>query len=286
MQSIFLGIHVGDVFLDAAFVMIDLLMGLACRVTGRGPLIAEDDAHTAVQVGQLTQTGRERVVIELDATAEDLDVRLEAHRGAGAAGISGGGGGERADRGAALKALAVLLPLPMNRDLHPLGEGVHHRHADAVQAARHLVPTGAELAAGVQDGEHGFQSAPAGARVHIGGNAATVIGDGAAAILVEDDEDLVAMASEGLVDRIVDHLVNEVMQTTGPRGADVHARPLTHRLQAFQHLDLLGAVGRLNFRGFAHGFRRGHDLVPSGRAARAWEARRGGALKPNLPPMQ
>ena len=42
------------------------------------------------------------------------------------------------------------------------------------------------------------------------------------------------------------------MQTAGAGRADVHARPLAHRLQAFQHLDLLGAVGGLNLAGVAH----------------------------------
>ena len=70
------------------------------------------------------------------------------------------------------------------------------------------------------------------------------------------------MAGEGFVDRVVHHLVHQVVQTTRPGGADVHARALAHRLQAFQHLDLLGAVGGLNFGGFAHGFRRGHALLP------------------------
>ena len=40
--------------------------------------------------------------------------------------------------------------------------------------------------------------------------------------------------------------------TTGPRGTDVHARALTHRLQAFKNLNLLSTVGGLNFCGFAH----------------------------------
>ena len=42
------------------------------------------------------------------------------------------------------------------------------------------------------------------------------------------------------------------MKTPGSGGADVHPRPLAHRLQAFQHLDLLGAVGGLDFDDVAH----------------------------------
>ncbi|MEN9862186.1 MAG: hypothetical protein RLZZ515_2668 [Cyanobacteriota bacterium] len=221
------------------------------------------------------------MVIEFDAARENLDVGLEAHRGAGAAGISGGFRGERADRSTALKALLVLLPLAVDGDLHPFREGVHHRHAHAVQAARHLVTTGAELAASVQHGEHRFERALAGAGVHVGGDATAVVGHGAAAVLIEDDEDFIAMAGERLVHRVVDHLVHQVVQTTGPGGADVHARAFAHRLQAFQHLDLLGAVGGLNFGGFAHGFRRGHVLLPQEPVGKRGKGQ-GGAQRPCL----
>ena len=221
------------------------------------------------------------MVVELDAAREDLDIGLEAHRSAGVAGIGGRLGGQRADRGTALKTLPVLLALTMDGHLHPLREGVHHRDAHTVQAARHLVTTGAELATGVQHGEHGFQSALAGAGVHVGGNAAAVVGDGAAAVLIEDDENFIAVAGERLVDRVVDHLIDKVVQTPRPGGADVHARAFANRLQAFQHLDLLGAVGGLNFGGFAHGFRRGHVLLPQKPVGKRGKGQ-GGAQRPCL----
>ena len=89
MQRILLGIHVGDVFLDAAFVKIDffvcLAFGVACRLT----LIAKHDANAAVEVGQLTQTRRKGGVIENDAAGEDLDIRLETHTGASATAFIG-----------------------------------------------------------------------------------------------------------------------------------------------------------------------------------------------------
>jgi hypothetical protein len=86
----------------------------------------------------------------------------------------------------------------------------------------------------------------------VGGDAATVVGDGAGAVVVEHHQDLVAVAGQGLVNGVVDHLVHQVVQAPGAGGADVHARPLAHRLQALQNLDLLGAIGGLNFGGVAH----------------------------------
>lgn len=97
------------------------------------------------------------------------------------------------------------LALTTNRDLHPFTEGVHHRHADTVQATRHLVATGSEFAAGVQHREHGFQRALAGAGVHVGGNAPTVVGHRRRSVLTEHNKNLVAVARQGLINGVVDN---------------------------------------------------------------------------------
>jgi biotin carboxyl carrier protein len=50
-------------------------------------------------------------------------------------------------------------------------------------------------------------------------------------------------AGQGLVDGIVDDLVDHVMQARAVVGiADIHARPLAHGIEAFQHLDRLGTI--------------------------------------------
>jgi hypothetical protein len=45
----------------------------------------------------------------------------------------------------------------------------------------------------------------------VGGNPTPVVGDTRGPILVKDNRDLVAMASEGFIDGVVHHLVNEVV---------------------------------------------------------------------------
>ena len=45
-----------------------------------------------------------------------------------------------------------------------------------------------------------------------------------------------------LVDRVVDDLVNQMVQPDRARRPDVHRRALAHGLEAFEHLDLVGAV--------------------------------------------
>ena len=162
-------------------------------ITGRLPLIAENDPHATVEVGQFPQPCREGGVIE--RAGEDFKIGLETDGGAGLARLCCRLRLRRqcTDRSTALEALAMHLALTAHRHLHPLTQGVH-RHPNAVQTAGHLVTTSAKLAAGVQHGEHRLQGALAGARVHIGGNAATVIAHRGGAVFPQHDNDAVAMA--------------------------------------------------------------------------------------------
>src|SRR3546814_4286280 len=58
--------------------------------------------------------------------------------------------------------------------------------------------------------------------------------------------DLVAMPGKRLVDRIVADFEHHVMQARPVVGvADIHARPLAHRVQALENLDRIRAIGAL-----------------------------------------
>ena len=72
----------------------------------------------------------------------------------------------------------------------------------------------------------------------VGRDAAAIVGDGAGAVGIEGDDDPVGIAGQRLVDGVVDDLVDHVMQARAVIGvADIHARPLAHRIEAFQDLD-------------------------------------------------
>jgi hypothetical protein len=80
--------------------------------------------------------------------------------------------------------------------------------------------------------------------LHAGGDAAAVVDDGDRVVGVDGDDDVVAVAGQGLVDRVVDDLEDEVVQAGAVgRVADVHARALAHGLEAFEDLDGPFAVG-------------------------------------------
>jgi hypothetical protein len=114
-----------------------------------------------------------------------------------------------------------------------------------VQAAGHLVAAAvAELAAGVEDGEHDLDGRLALLLHRRDGDAAAVVDDRDRVVGVDRDVDAVAMAGERLVDGVVNDLVDQVVQAPYTGRADVHAGALPHGLEALEDGDVLGVVAR------------------------------------------
>src|SRR5699024_9327443 len=119
---------------------------------------------------------------------------------------------------------AVALPAHLG---HEAGrERVHHGDADPVQTAGDRVAAAAELAARVQDGHDHLDGGPALGRMDVDGDAAPVVDDPQTAVRLQHHVDPVAVAGERLVDRVVDDLVHEVVQSSLPGRSDVHAGAL------------------------------------------------------------
>src|SRR5207248_11444894 len=112
------------------------------------------------------------------------------------------------------------------------------------QATGDFVAAAAELAAGVQHGQHHLEGRSLLDLVHVDRDAAAVVGHRHRAVLVDGDGDVVALPGQRLVDAVVDHLVDQVVEAAEVGAADVHAGPPTHRLQPFQDLDVGSVVAR------------------------------------------
>jgi hypothetical protein len=122
-------------------------------------------------------------------------------------------------------------------------EGVHDRDADAVEAARHLVGVLVELAAGMELGHDDLRRRHPLLGMDVGRDAAAVVAHRDRAVGVEHHVDAVAIACQRLVDRVVDDLVDHVMQTGAVvRVADIHARALPDGIEPAQDGDRLRAV--------------------------------------------
>jgi hypothetical protein len=153
--------------------------------------------------------------------------------------------GDVAQRDAAGVVLRPDEAVAADLDVQVLRERVDHGDADAVQAAGHLVAAAvAELAAGVQHGEHDLEGGPALLLHDVDRDPAAVVGHGDGGVRVDDHRDGVAVTGQRLVDGVVDDLVDEVVQAAHAGRADVHARALADGLEALEDRDVLGVVTR------------------------------------------
>ena len=137
----------------------------------------------------------------------------------------------------------VDLAVAADLELEPGRERVDHRDAHAMQAARDLVGILVKLAAGMQLGHDDLGRRDTLFGVDAGGNAAAIVDDGDRTVGIERDRHQVGMTSQRLVDGIVDHLIDHVMQARTVIGiADIHAGSLAHGIETTQHLDAVGAI--------------------------------------------
>ena len=151
---------------------------------------------------------------------------------------------EPGDRHAALVALLVELAVAADLDDEPLAQGVDAGDADAVEAAGDLVVRAVELAAGMQRGQDHLDGGTVLLGMHVDGNAAPVVRDGTRAVGVDGDLDVGTVAGQRLVDRVVHHLIDQMVEAARAGIADVHGGAFADRLHAFQNLDVGGIVLR------------------------------------------
>jgi hypothetical protein len=85
----------------------------------------------------------------------------------------------------------------------------------------------------MQVGHYSFHCRFARFGVDADRNAATVINDCHAAILMNDHLNGITPALHGLINTIVQNLAKEVMKATAVGTADIHAGPAANSIQAF-----------------------------------------------------
>ena len=186
----------------------------------------------------------------LNALFEDGRVRPEPHGGAGA-GIAILVEGRVTDFGelgvrfaAVLEGHGVTLALTVNLDFDLCGQRVHHGDAHAVETAGDLVATVAELATGVQHGQHNLGRG----QIFVlwmasDRDAAPIINNLNTAILQNRHIYAVAVSRHRLVHSVIHNLPHEVVEAGGAGRADIHARSLADRFQSFKDLNGRCAVG-------------------------------------------
>ena len=107
---------------------------------------------------------------------------------------------------------------------------IHAAHTYTVQTTRHFITVLVELTTGVQHGHYHLQRTLVLLRMHIYRNTTTVILYGNRVVLIDVHGYLITESRQCLINRVVDHLVNQMVQTLQRDISDIHRRALTHRL--------------------------------------------------------
>ena len=205
-----------------------------------GTHVVEIQVNTLVQEGQLAQTRCQNVVAIDGRMGKDLRVGMERN---GRTTILAFADYLDLRDGLTLAIrLAENLTLAVNLGNEQGRKCIHARYTHTVQTTRHLVAALVELTTGVEYGHNDLQCRFLLLLVHAGRNTATVIAYGDRVVLANGYVNRIAVASQRLVDRVVDHLINQVVQTLLANVTDVHGRTFTHCLQTLQDLDVGRAI--------------------------------------------
>ena len=221
------GVQVFNERTQAAFVLEQFFLAAA--------LVLEDDADAGVEEGQFTNALGQNVPAEvnvLEGFAGGLEVNL------GAGGFAVANDGHRCLRHTVDVGLFPDLATAANGQHQFFGQCVHYRHTYPVQTAGDLVGVVVELTASMEDGHDDLGGGNAFLFMHVYRDATTVVFNGDGFVRMDDDADVVAMAGEGFVDRVVDHLEHHVVQTAAIVGVtNVHTGTFAYGIQAFQHFN-------------------------------------------------
>ena len=208
----------------------------------RVAFITQHNAQPGIEEREFPQAPFQHRVIELHL-GEGAGGRLEGHFRA-ARRVRRPDHHQRCFGVAVAEADEMLQPVAPDTHIHPFRQRVHHRRTHAVQATGHLVGILVELAARMQPGQHHLGGRNPFLRMNIGRNATPVIAHRHAAIAVQAQRHMAGEPGLRLVHRIVDDLERHVVQARPIVGvADIHARPLAHRIQPTQDGNRGGVVG-------------------------------------------
>ncbi len=220
-------VQVADEGTQTAVILEHILFAIA--------LIQQVDTHPGVQEAQFPQAFGQNVIVKLDI-GKRFRRRAEVNGRPAAVGIAYHF--QRHSRYTVAVELLVDLAITTNGQLQLFGEGIHYGNAHTMESAGHLVAVVVEFTTGVEHGHDHFGGGHAFFFVHVHGNTPAIVLNGHGFIRVDNHLDLGTVASQRLVDGVIHHLEDHMVQASAIiRIPDVHARALANGVQPFQHLD-------------------------------------------------
>ena len=196
--------------------------------------VGEDQLNALVQVSQLAQTCCQNIVLILGRN-EDVAIGLEGHDCTRRIDLTHNLHRRSGSTLAVRLTIDLTIAMYLSDQFHR--KGIHARYTYTVQTTRYFITVLIEFTAGVQHRQHDFESRLALLLVHIGGDTSTVILYGDRVVLVDGYLDVGAITRQSLVDRVIDNLINQVVQTLFAHITNIHCGSFAYCFKTFQHLN-------------------------------------------------
>ena len=141
--------------------------------------------------------------------------------------------------------LSIYLPIFMHPDLHLVWESIHYRGTDSVETTWDLVPAlrSSELTTSMEHRHDCLKRRLSRLWMDIDRDTTSIIFDRDRSIGVHIHEDMLRMSCHRLIDRVIDDLPDEMMETLFIGLTDIHSWSFSDGLESFENLDLTGVVG-------------------------------------------
>ena len=152
-------------------------------------------------------------------------------------------------------ALRPLAALTSNKNVEALGQSIDDTASDAVESAGYRISAAAKLSSRVESSQNYLNGGNLLDRVNIDRDSSPVVRHPHPAISEHHHINVIAVPGECFVDRVVDDLIDQVVEPSRPRRTDIHTGSFANSLQSFEDLNIACAVGtfvRSVFRRFGH----------------------------------
>ena len=205
--------------------------------------ISVNNSEAGIQIGRLVEAALD-ILLFKTGLFKNLGIRQEVDLSTAPLRLSDHG------QQSVLEFLSGLAPgifvpvdtaVSCDRYSHSFREGIDDAGSYTVQSAARLIGIVVKFSSCMKCGK----DHPLGADaffMHSDRDAAPVVFHRTGSVRLQHHRDRIAISRQMLIDRVVNDLVDQVIEAARRHTADIHARPCAHSFKAFQHPDAIGPV--------------------------------------------
>ena len=193
------------------------------------PLIDKTEIDAAGEKGHFAEASHQRLPLIIQGLQDGV-IGQEGLDGAGFVGRTFTDDLHIGDGNAPFKALTMNLTVTLDDRFHPTAQRIDCAHADAMQTAGNFIAATAKFTPGAQFGHDHRNSGHARLFLNVHGDAGAIIFDGDTVIFMDHYANPVTTPLHGLVNRVVHHFDDHVVERLYIGAAHIHTRALADML--------------------------------------------------------